>query len=73
MAGENIWSRNDLSPCDFNRVTLSGNQQGAFMTEAVNEIFVFCNSSHIMLISCFLFPVTVRTTFCEERIVAVVR
>ena len=34
---------------------------------------LFCNSSHIMLISCFLFSVTVRTTFCMERIVAVVR
>ena len=33
----------------------------------------FCNSSHIMLIVCVLFYVTVRTTFCEERIVAVVR
>ena len=40
MAGENIWLRNDLSPCDFNRVTLSGNQQGVFVTEPVDEIFV---------------------------------
>ena len=32
-----------------------------------------CNSSHIMLISWFLFSVTVRTTFYAERIVAVVR
>ena len=40
MAGGNIWSKNDLSPCDFNRVTLSSNQQGVFVTEAVDEIFV---------------------------------
>ena len=40
MAGENIWSRNDPSPCDFNRVTLSSNQQGVFVSEAVDEIFV---------------------------------
>ena len=40
MAGENIWSRNDPSPYDFNRATLSGNQQGVFVNEAVDEIFV---------------------------------